>query len=214
MHVRESLGKMEHRNATKEDASRIVSLVEEVYETLPFPHYGSVQSWQEFVEKNDSFIGIGNDEVVGHIALASQEDYGVLCRSFVKPGYQNRGVFKELNKLRDEVINQKSFRYLEAQGTTHNTVIQNSLLSRGFETVGLELCVLPDIVNIGQRGSLVGFRKPISDAGVIPTEIPEYREGFVPSSYKNGWQYAPIGECDFSKVRLHPVVVEKLNLRI
>ena len=122
-------------------------MVGEVYTILPFSDYGSVQSWKEFIDKSDSFVSLDDREVVGHIALAYGDNYGTLCRSFVKPDYQSRGVFRELNKLRDQVIVQQNFRYLEAQGTTHNTVIQNSLLSREFQPVGLELCVLPDIVN-------------------------------------------------------------------
>lgn len=205
---------MEHRKATKEDAQGIVSLVETVYNQLPFAHYGSVESWKKFIEDNDSFVSVDENGIVGHIALVYEEDHGVLCRSFVKPDYQSRGVFRELNKLRDKVIAQQDFRYLEAEGTTHSTVIQHSLLSRGFQPVGLELCVLPDIANIGQRGSLVVFRKALSDTSVIPENIPKYRDGFVPSGYDDGWHYAPIGNCDFDKVHLHPVVVEKLNLRL
>ena len=167
MHVPEYREKMEHRKATKEDAQGIVSLVGTVYNQLPYAHYGSVESWGKFIEDNDSFVSVDGGEVVGHIALAYGEDYGVLCRSFVKPDYQSRGVFRELNRLRDEVIAQQNFRYLEAEGTTHSTVIQHSLLNRAFQPVGLELCVLPDIANIGQRGSLVVFRKALSDRSVI-----------------------------------------------
>lgn len=204
------------RQSQDGDIAQIIALASSVYKNLPYQHYGSREAWSEFIRNNHSLLCEDEGRIVAHGALEIMTDNGVLSRSFVDEAYRQKGIYSELVQQRIKKAWQHALGYLETYAATYTGLGQRILIERfGFIPVGIRLLDAEDVMNTGQRESLVVLRKPLTDTTAIPPEKPEMVQGKAPLAYDkvNGWQYAPIPDgFDPFKLRLHDTVKKQLSL--
>lgn len=203
------------RQAENRDIAPLIALVSSVYKNPPYQNYGSMEAWSEFIRNNHSLVCEDKGRIVAHGALEIMTDKGILSRSFVDETYRQKGLYSELVQQRIKKAQQHALGYLETYAATYTDLGQRILIERfGFIPTGIRLLEAEDVMNIGQRESLVVLRKPLTDNTAIPAGKPEKVEGKVPAAYDNmAWQYATVpSSFDPFKLRLHDTVKKQLNL--
>jgi N-acetylglutamate synthase-like GNAT family acetyltransferase len=200
------------RATRRSDIEEVIQLASEVFSHLPYKKYGDFREWEKFIDKNISMVEESDGKIIGHTALEQHEHYGVLSRSFIHKNYRNTGIYNSFIQRRIDMARNMGLLLLETKVVTYTDVVQKTFIEKyGFIPVGLELLSCEsDVMNTGQRESLVVLRKPL----MIPDTIPEYRAGFVPQYKDNYWSYSPVPkDFDRSKIELTTDTIESLNLR-
>lgn len=212
------------RRACPEDVPQLVALVQKTYVEPPYDHYLTALSWFSFMQQHASFVMEDDGKVVAHAGLEDKITFGVFNRTLVDKDYRKQGIYRELYDVRLSEVGDR-FRYIESHAATHHPLVQQFLLSKGFEPVGVELLEINDVAGAGQRGSLVRLRLPrMYRKGIVPTEPAPYHEGLVPINYHQGrrlwpaqegtWQYEEVPQgFDASLIHIDPMIIEKLHLQ-
>ena len=207
---------MSIRDAHEADIDHLIALASTVYRKLPYEHYGSRQAWLEFIQNNHSLVYEEDRTVIAHGALEIAKQQGILSRAFVHPNHREKGIYSALVQRRVEHAQQHALEFLETYVATYTDAVQRIMIEHfNFTPAGIKLLDVEDMMNTGQRESLVVLRRPLSNTSVLPSKKPARLEGYVPVAYDtNGeWRYAPIpSNFDFSKVKLHAAVKDNLNL--
>ncbi len=178
------------RNTKIEDINEIIELMKSVYFNAPYDCYLDYNYWLEFIKNNHSFVYVIDNKIVGHSALEIKDNFGILSKSFVDEKYRNQGIYKKLIDHRLELAKSLNLDFLETYVTTHNIIPQKIYLEEyDFNSFGLKLLDTSDLFNSGQRTSLVILRKKLNNNYEFKTE-----------------------SLNFSKIKLHPIVVKQLNL--